>query len=121
MPARAPHAKRILSISYNPSLLLTRQLLLEQAGFEVVSTSELSQALEACETSDSPFDLVILGHSIPPEEKRKFVAHLKHNSNAPILALLRTNESPVEGAVASVESIDVKQFMATVRQLLDSP
>ena len=121
MPARSPQTKRVLSISYDLSLLRTRQLLLEQAGFEVVSATEIAHAVEACEKSNSPFDLVILGHSIPYEDKREFITHIKHNSNAPILLLLRPNEMPVEGAAAWVESIDVKQFMAMVHQMLDSP
>jgi DNA-binding response OmpR family regulator len=120
MQPRSSKSKRILSISYDPHLIRTRQVLLEQAGFEVTSVSDMGQARKACTTSDSRFDLVILGHSVPPEDKKGIIDRIKENSDAPILALLRPNELPVEGATASVESMDVKLFMATVRQMLDA-
>ena len=40
--------KRILSISYDEVLLLTRHALLEQGGFEVWSAHGFAEALEAC-------------------------------------------------------------------------
>jgi DNA-binding response OmpR family regulator len=119
MLSRSPNSKRVLSISYDVSLLRTRRGLLEQAGFEVASASDLSQALKLCQGSDSRFDLVILGHSVPPEEKKEFIACLKQHSEAPILALLKPNEPPVEGAARSVESMDVPLFLSAVRQTLD--
>ena len=121
MQQRSSKSKRILSISHDPYLLRTRHVLLEQAGFEVVSADEIGPAVEACQTSNSRFDLVILGHSIPYEEKRNIISRIKQNSDAPILALLRPNESPVAEAAASVESMDVKLFMSTVRQMLEAP
>ena len=55
----------ILSISYDGSLLLTRQLLLQQMGHEVFSAEGFSKAYSLCETHGRRFDLIALGHSIP--------------------------------------------------------
>ena len=53
---------RILSVSYDSSLLKTRQLILEQEGHQVVSALGFTDALQQCESSKD-FDLFILGHS----------------------------------------------------------
>lgn len=55
-------SKRILSVSYDASLLATRRMLLEQKGYEVTSALGFSEAIECCKRSG--FDLFILGHSI---------------------------------------------------------
>jgi DNA-binding response OmpR family regulator len=91
---------RILSISYDASLLFTRKLLLEQMGYEVISAEGFAQAWEACEEGAN-FDLIILGHSIPAKDKEKIIAHLKEHCDSPILALLRSNETSVKGATQS--------------------
>ena len=111
-------AKRILSISYDRSLLWTRQLLLEQLGYEVVSAEGFAQAGDAAEDRDSHFDLIILGHSIPPKDKSAIVQHMRDSSNAPILALLRPYESPVAEAARSIDAGDPAAFLKSVRDML---
>jgi CheY-like chemotaxis protein len=86
-------AKRILSISYDKALLLTRQLLLTELGYEVVSAEGFAEAWEKCEDLE-PFDLVIIGHSIPPKDKERIIEHLKKHCDSPVLALLRPYEAP---------------------------
>jgi DNA-binding response OmpR family regulator len=108
---------RILSISYDASLLFTRQLLLQQKGYEVISAEGFAQAWEVCETEGRTFDLVILGHSIPPKDKEGIITHLREHCDAPILALLRPHESPVKSATRSVDA-DAEKFIAAVRQML---
>lgn len=60
--------KSILSISYDESLLVTRKLLLEEAGYEVISAYGFVAAMEKC-TSRDDFDLVLMGHSMPQKDK----------------------------------------------------
>ena len=52
MRYRVLMAKRILSISYDRALLWTRQMLLEQLGYDVVSAEGFSQAWEAAEKAE---------------------------------------------------------------------
>ena len=87
--------KRILSISYDPSLLWTRRLLLEQMGFEVISAEGFTEAWEAC--AGKNFDLVILGHSVSPKDKEKLIGHIQTLADTPILAMLKlmNHECPV--------------------------
>ena len=56
---------RILSVSYDQSLLYTRQSILEQHGHAVVSAFGFTQALKCCDEAKD-FSIFILGHSIAP-------------------------------------------------------
>jgi DNA-binding response OmpR family regulator len=109
--------KRILSISYDRSLLMTRQLMLQQMGFEVVSGEGFVAALEACEASDAEFDLAILGHSIPAKDKERIISHFRQHCDAPVLALLRPHESALDSANRSIEA-EPENLIAAVREML---
>jgi len=113
-------AKRILSIAYDVSLLLTRKYLLEQAGFEVVSAEGFVEAMEACDARDRQFDLIIIGHTIPRKDKEKIIAHIRQQCSAPILALLKSYEGSVNGADRSVEASNPNILIATVRGMLEA-
>jgi DNA-binding response OmpR family regulator len=95
-------AKRILVIAYDPSLLLTRKLLLEQAGYEVITAEGFVAACEACEADKEQFDLAILGHTVSAKDKQPIVARLRQNTRAPILALVKPHEAAVRGTDLSV-------------------
>lgn len=64
-------SKRILSVSYDVSLLATRRMLLEQKGYKVASALGFTKAIEHCRQPH--FDLFILGHSIPGDDKLSLV------------------------------------------------
>src|ERR1700756_2402762 len=112
-------AKRVLSISYDLSLLWTRQLLLEQLGYEVLSAEGFAQAWAAAEDKNNHFDLIILGHSIPPNDKKAIVQHMRDSCSCPILALLRPYESPVVDAAVSIDAGDPNAFLEAVRQMFN--
>ncbi len=68
-------AKRILSVSYDPPLLKSRELVLRQAGYEVVSATSLAEVAAACTHSD--FDFAVIGHSIPRQHQEEIAAKLR--------------------------------------------
>ena len=83
---------RILSISYDETLLLTRDLLLKSEGHDVVSALGFHRGSEACRRGG--FDLFILGHSIPRDDKVDLIQLFRDNNpGALIIALTRANES----------------------------
>jgi DNA-binding response OmpR family regulator len=96
--------KRILSISYDTVLLHTRRMLLEEAGFEVVSASSFRQAFDLCRAGD--FDLLIIGHSIPPSDKASMIAAARKSSGAPVLSIRNDTEPAVPGADYSVYGLE---------------
>jgi len=81
----------ILSVSYDESLLKTRHLMLEQVGYEVTSSLGFTDALREC-TAGGPFDLFLLGHSIPLHDKQALVEAFRSRCRAVIVALQRTGE-----------------------------
>jgi len=80
-------SKRILSVSYDASLLATRQMMLELRGYTVISALGFTEALEKCKASD--YDLFILGHSILKRDKQELIRAFRESCSAPILALER--------------------------------
>src|SRR5262249_23951205 len=80
LAARQPKA-RVLSVSYDEALRCTRQLLLEAQGYEVISTDRLESTLEQCKLGG--FDLFVLGHSIPQEDKQRMVEAFRQYCSVP--------------------------------------
>ena len=107
---------RILSISYDQALLQTRALLLSREGFQVESALGFVSATHACETGK--FDLVIVGHSIPAEDKEAIVKQLKGICATPILALRRSNEAPLKAAEYNLDSVDPRLFLGYVKEIM---
>src|SRR5689334_8685916 len=109
---------RILNISYDASLLKTREELLKREGFEVVSMVGYAAAVEAAKSSQ--YDLAIIGHSIPLEEKRKLAYELKsHAERIPILSLRRHGTTPVAEADFSLEASEgPAALIAMVKKIL---
>ena len=107
---------RILSISYDSSLLFTREAMLKLAGYDVVSAEGFADAIEHC---SGHFDLIIMGHSIPQKDKRAMLAALnEHGCQAPLLSLLRHGESRISEATRSADPQDVEGLLNTVKEML---
>lgn len=87
---------RILSVSYDDSLLRTREMMLLGKGYEVVSCFGIDETLRHCRKGN--FDLFILGHSIPRTDKGQLVENFRRYCTAPIVSLRRNNEEVVPGA-----------------------
>lgn len=101
--------KRVLSISYDQPLLVTRQMLLEQAGYEVVSALGYAEALEVC-TGNHDFDLIVMGHSIPQKDKIAMISTLRSKYSAPLLSILRHGESSLhKPAISSIPMTDQRR------------
>lgn len=88
--------RRILSVSYDPPLLRTRQMMLEHQGYEVISCATIDESLRHC--SDSNVDLFILGHSIPSLDQHQLIESFRRYNSAPIIALQRCAEAKIAGA-----------------------
>jgi len=109
-------SKRILSISYDESLLVTRGALLEREGYQV--TSELGFTQSAARCAEGNFDLFILGHSIPERDKQELIRIFRANCSAPVLALLRQGEDAPGNADYQVFPYDPAQLLKTVARIL---
>src|SRR5688572_10464548 len=88
-------ARRILSISTDRPLLVTRHLLLKHAGYEVVSAVGLRAGV--IHSMAGRFDLVVIGHSIAKSDKQALLREIRNVCSTPVLSLYRSNEGPIRG------------------------
>ena len=89
--------------------------MLSREGFEIESAVGFSAALEACRKGQ--FDLVIMGHSIPPADKGVIIAQLRAMCDTPILALRRPNDEPLKAAEYNFDSGDPQAFLTYVKEI----
>src|SRR5512146_3285696 len=75
-----PMSKHILSVSYDENLLDTRRALLEKRGHQVTSALGFTQSAARC--AEGNFDLFILGHSIPIDDKQELIRIFRANCAA---------------------------------------
>jgi CheY-like chemotaxis protein len=110
-----PFMPHILSVSYDATLLRTRQLLLESRGYVVTSAEGYVEAISKC--SSGNYDLLIIGHSIPHADKKAIVTEAKQHGSLPVLALLRVNEPELENASESVDVLRPEVLLDAVERL----
>jgi len=108
-------SKRILSVSYDVSLLGTRHMLLETQGYSVTSALGYTDAISYC--NGTGFDLFVLGHSIPLRDKQELVKTFKAHCLAPVLSLERWGEPRAE-ADYHAQPDNPAEFLETVREIL---
>lgn len=109
--------KRILSISYDESIMKTRHFIFEQAGFEVISAWGFKEAMTQCH--DGKFDVVVLGHTLPPQDKTALVSALREKCGCPIISIRKPGQSKHPDADYSVDSGEGPEAMlATIREAL---
>lgn len=113
-------AQRILSISYDDTLLQTRELMLKMRGYDVTSTYGFTASLEQCHRKD--WDLLVMGHSIPDRDQQSLMAEFRRNSSAPVLSLHRMGDNRLEGATEVITPDHPELLLEAVdRLLLDPP
>jgi DNA-binding NtrC family response regulator len=77
--------KKILVVSFDQQLADVRKTVLDEAGFQVLSAADLRAVRKAC-IEQSP-DLVMIGYSLPPAEKRRVWVEVRDLCNCPVLEL----------------------------------
>ncbi len=107
----------ILSVSYDRTLLLNRQQLLESKGYRVISASGFSESIELCKSADR-FGVLILGHSIPLQEQKALIeAFRSHRPQSQVIALKRAWDEAVPGADISIEAAP-DELLASVARVI---
>lgn len=109
-------AYRVLSISYDSTLLRIRERLLEREGYEVVSAEGFVNALKCCQ--EGHYDVAVLGHSIPIADQKTFFEALNREHPLPVISLTVSGEPGLQCAVAQVDAFQPQHFINTVRQVL---
>jgi DNA-binding response OmpR family regulator len=79
--------KKILVVSEDLHLADVRKDILEEAGFEVLSAHNFKEVQDACKKKP---DLVMIGYSLRPAEKRRVWYEVREQCNMPVLELHET-------------------------------
>ncbi len=106
----------ILCVDDEPNSLVLRKLVLEKAGYAVLTASSVAQALEVF--SSQPVDLVLSDHLMPGRTGAELAREIKTiSSEIPVLLISGVNEVPtdadsadmfiskVEGPIAMCEKV----------------
>jgi DNA-binding response OmpR family regulator len=94
----------ILSVSYDWSLLVTRDLVLRKAGYTVTSALGFDDAMRLCR--EIKYDLAIIGHSMPLEDQQALLEEVRKSSGAPVLYLFRSSDGVLEGADYTLDAME---------------
>jgi DNA-binding response OmpR family regulator len=93
----------------------TRHYIFEQAGFDVTSAWGFSEAINQCK--NGKFDVVVLGHTLPPQDKTMLVSSLRDKCHCPIVSIRKPGQSKHPDADYSVDAGEGPQAMlAAVRE-----
>jgi DNA-binding response OmpR family regulator len=111
---------KIVVVSRDPKLADVRRTTLEKAGYVVIAANDASTIAEAC--SNSHVRLIMIGHSLPPSEKRRVWATAKMHCRVPVLQLHRRGEPELlEQNVLVHESHRPDDFIDAVQNILRKP
>jgi CheY-like chemotaxis protein len=107
----------VLSVGSDPMLLDTRNLLMQAAGYIVVSVNSLKEAFPLFQDGD--FDLVILCHTLPQQDRERLTSLIRASgSRVPIHAVSVGASQCDVFAAATLEKTPV-EFFEAVGGLLD--
>jgi DNA-binding response OmpR family regulator len=107
----------ILVASWDPILAELRKTILENEGFAVLQAKGSAGVRALCKKKK--VNLVVIGYSVPPSEKRRVWVEARKFCKAPILELLRGGETElIESNVFAHESRTPDDFVKSVRTVL---
>ncbi|HEY4679463.1 MAG TPA: hypothetical protein VIJ01_20040 [Candidatus Angelobacter sp.] len=93
----------VLAVGRDPVLLETRSQVLQAAGYTVIPELSLKKAVARFPEED--FDLVLLCHSIPVDDRERLVRLIReHTSRTPIVSIATTLGQRDLFANATIES-----------------
>lgn len=106
----------VLAVGFDSSLMRTRSLVLQSAGYIVESASSLKEAVARFQTGD--FDLVLLCHSIPMEDRDHLTCLIRATGSlTPIVSIARNLGSRDAFVNATLED-GTNKFLAGIGEEL---
>jgi CheY-like chemotaxis protein len=106
----------VLSVGFDPSLMRTRGLVLESAGYLVESASTLKEAADRFQSGD--FDLVLLCHSVPRKDRDRLTSLIRASgSRTPIVSITGNLGECDAFANATLED-GPNKFLSGIREVL---
>lgn len=111
--------RKILSIGAEPSLQVSRKMILEQAGFVVVSVGDVQEGLAQC--TEHKFGLFLVCQSVSEHEKMILTRALREKCpGIPVLEMHSHDTPRLIGADYTVETADgPESLVLTVQRIFD--
>ncbi len=108
----------VLAVGLDPVLLVTRSQVLQTAGYTVISVCSLTEAITRFVQGD--FDLVLLCHSIPAQDRERLASLIReHTSLTPIIFVSPNFFERERLADATIEN-DPNNLVTGLREVLRS-
>ncbi len=106
----------VLSVGRDPDLMVTRNLVLQSAGYLVIPGYSIKEAVDRFQAGD--FDLVLLCQSIPTKDKNHLISWIRASgSRVPVVSV--TSQFSQEDAPAGVTvGSDPAALLWGVREIL---
>jgi DNA-binding NtrC family response regulator len=102
--AAAVSKPKVLSVCNDDSVLRTRGMVLQNAGYCVSSAEDYGQAMDQCASSD--FDVAVISASLPYDDRIALAAEVKKRSPAThVVMYCRIHEMPAH-ADAVIDPFD---------------
>ena len=108
----------ILAVGQDPMILNTRISILRGAGYAVESATSVEEAINHFRSGD--FDLIILCHTIPPEERRHIARLIRDSgSPAPVLYVQPLVEPSMDGLADAIIGSHPDELLHGVEEALN--
>jgi DNA-binding NtrC family response regulator len=99
-----PFRRFVLNVSYDQSLLNTRELILRSDGYGVESTCSIEDALMRFRARR--FHCVLIGHSVWERDREKFISLIRqHNPSVPVVFVANEGE-PIDDPSADITTVN---------------
>ena len=102
----------VLSVSQHSATQITRNLILERAGYRVLSAGDVKEALHLFENND--VHAIVLGDSLSPERRHELGSSFKRlKQSVPIVMVCRMSDSRAlrEMADEQVDAFEDPKFL----------
>lgn len=106
----------LLSVGCDSQLLGSRQLLLQSAGYAVVSAHSAKEAVDCFLAGD--FDLVLLCHSLPERERDGVACLIRASGSLTPIITVATYEGQQDVFVSATIESEPEQLLAGIRDAL---
>jgi hypothetical protein len=113
--------KTVLLASLDPALTTLRKRVLEVAGYRVIAVDSIAQIASSCR--NEKIDLVLIGSSLSPAEKRNFWAESRNYCGSLVLELyseappelMHDTRTYVHHSLTSVDFVEAVRAVLTLR------
>lgn len=107
---------KILCISYDESIMQTREMILRNAGYDVTSALGFVEAQRLC--AEQPFDVVVIGHTLPVKDKLALIQCAKQGGRTATLCLRSPGDPVLSQADYSTDRTDPEGLVTAVKAAL---